>query len=88
MAQLRCNKCGRLVEVSEETLVLEECEFCASPEKLQGETVFFDPCEEEANPTIKPLLKRIFLFLEDEEWEKADEYCEKVLDIEDRTSVG
>ncbi len=27
-----------------------------------------------------PLLKRVFLFLEDGEWEDADEYCERVLD--------
>lgn len=28
-----------------------------------------------------PLLKRAFLFLEDGNWQSADEYCEKVLDI-------
>ena len=27
------------------------------------------------------LLKRAFMFLEDKEWDSADEYCEKVLDI-------
>lgn len=29
-----------------------------------------------------PLLKRAFMFLEDGDWSSADEYCEKVLDIE------
>ena len=29
-----------------------------------------------------PLLKRVFLFLEDGEWGRADEYCEKVLDMD------
>ncbi|MBR6776500.1 MAG: toll/interleukin-1 receptor domain-containing protein [Clostridia bacterium] len=29
-----------------------------------------------------PLLKRAFIFLEDGEWKSADEYCEKVLDID------
>ena len=29
-----------------------------------------------------PLLKRAFMFLEDQEWQRAEEYCEKVLDIE------
>lgn len=29
-----------------------------------------------------PLLKRVFMFLEDGNWQEADEYCEKVLDIE------
>lgn len=31
---------------------------------------------------IVPLLKRAFLFLEDGNWQSADEYCEKVLDID------
>jgi len=30
---------------------------------------------------IEPLLERVFMFLEDGEWSSADEYCEKVLDI-------
>lgn len=29
-----------------------------------------------------PLLKRAFMFLEDGEWDSANEYCEKVLDID------
>lgn len=31
---------------------------------------------------IAPLLKRAFMFLEDGNWASADEYCEKVLDID------
>ena len=30
---------------------------------------------------IEPLLKRIFMFLEDGDWRRANEYCEKVLDM-------
>ena len=33
-----------------------------------------------ADGNIKPLLERVFMFLEDGEWSEADEYCEKVLD--------
>ena len=29
-----------------------------------------------------PLLQRAFMFLEDEDWESANQYCEKVLDLE------
>lgn len=32
------------------------------------------------NSNTAPLLKRAFMFLEDGNWEEADEYCEKVLD--------
>ena len=34
------------------------------------------------NPAVTPLLKRAFLFLEDGDWQSADEYCEKVLDMD------
>ena len=34
------------------------------------------------NANVAPLLKRVFMFLEDEDWDSADEYCEKVLDID------
>ncbi len=33
-----------------------------------------------ANSGVAPLLKRISLFLEDGNWQEADEYCERVLD--------
>ena len=31
---------------------------------------------------VAPLLKRAFMFLEDRDWQNADEYCEKVLDMD------
>ena len=34
------------------------------------------------NSSVGPLLKRAFMFLEDGNWQDADEYCEKVLDQE------
>lgn len=34
------------------------------------------------NANTAPLLKRAFMFLEDGDWKSADEYCEKVLDID------
>lgn len=34
----------------------------------------------ESNAGTAPLLKRAFMFLEDCNWQEADEYCEKVLD--------
>ncbi|MEE0914596.1 MAG: TIR domain-containing protein, partial [Ruminococcus sp.] len=35
-----------------------------------------------ANTNTSPLLKRAFMFLEDGDWQSADEYCEKVLDLD------
>ncbi len=34
------------------------------------------------NANTAPLLKRAFMFLEDGDWRSADEYCEKVLDLD------
>ncbi len=34
------------------------------------------------NPSVDSLLERAFMFLEDRDWKSADEYCEKVLDID------
>ena len=34
------------------------------------------------NTNVTPLLKRVFMFLEDGDWVSANEYCEKVLDID------
>ena len=41
-----------------------------------------EPVVSAVAPNIAPLLKRAFMFLEDEEWNAADEYCERVLDID------
>ena len=43
------------------------------------ETVF---ASGNVNTNTAPLLKRVFMFLEDGDWNSANEYCEKVLDIE------
>lgn len=36
----------------------------------------------DTNTNITPLLKRAFIFLEDEEWKRADEFCEQVLNLD------
>lgn len=38
--------------------------------------------QQTSSANIAPLLKRAFMFLEDRDWESAEEYCEKVLDID------
>ena len=46
--------------------------------------------EERASENINtsPLLRRVFLFLEDGDWTKADEYCERVLDQEPENALA
>lgn len=38
------------------------------------------------NINIAPLIERVFMFLEDGEWDSANEYCEKVLDQEPKNA--
>lgn len=35
-----------------------------------------------ASANTAPLIKRVFMFLEDSKWSEANEYCEKVLDVD------
>lgn len=49
------------------------------PETVKETVVVQQPS---APTKTAPLLKRAFMFLEDGEWDNADEYCEKVLDME------
>lgn len=37
---------------------------------------------DKVSPEVLPLLKRAFLFLEDNDWKSADQYCERILDID------
>jgi len=48
-----------------------------TPKSAAKETVILS-----GNGSTAPLLKRVFLFLEDGNWAEADEYCEKVLDLD------
>jgi tetratricopeptide (TPR) repeat protein len=38
--------------------------------------------QQAAQTNTAPLLRRAFMFLEDSNWQSADEYCEKVLDLD------
>ncbi len=40
------------------------------------------------NANVNSLLKRITIFLEDEDYDKAEEYCQKVLDIDPENSMA
>lgn len=50
------------------------------PVQMVKETVVVQS-QQASSTNIAPLLKRAFMFLEDRDWESAEEYCEKVLDI-------
>ena len=51
-----------------------------SKDEPKTSTVVKETVVQSASTNVAPLLKRAFIFLEDEDWKSAEEYCEKVLD--------
>lgn len=55
----------------------------AQPEERNiGASLGIQPQNVNTAANTAPLIKRAYMFLEDGDWESADEYCEKVLDID------
>ncbi|MBQ1991900.1 MAG: toll/interleukin-1 receptor domain-containing protein, partial [Clostridia bacterium] len=52
------------------------------PQTVVREVVREVQSDDEYKPTVTPLLKRAFMFLEDGDWSSANDYCEKVLDLD------
>ena len=44
--------------------------------------------QQSAGPNVDSLLQRAFIFLEDGDWQSADEYCERVLDQAPKTALA
>ncbi len=56
----------------------------AAPKAVVKETVVVSG----GNANVAPLLKRVFMYLEDEDFDSADEYCERILDIDPENALG
>lgn len=56
----------------------------SKPKETKKETVVVNT----NSVTTVPLLQRVFMFLEDGNWNSADEYCEKVLDLEPQNALA
>lgn len=77
MALFKCQACGAPLEVRDGTEVAF-CPYCGMKQTLPKE-----PVQVMSDGTsVESLLKRAFMFLEDGEFEKANEYCDRVLDVE------
>ena len=48
----------------------------------ETKTVIIDESSMEARKSVTPLIQRAFIFLEDDNWDKVDEYVERILDID------
>lgn len=93
MAIIKCKMCGGNLISSENGFGV--CDSCGLQQSLtdnmnpSGKSSFDkylsfknNSQAEETESKIEPLIKRAFLFLEDGNWKSANEYCEKILDID------
>lgn len=80
MSKFCCIACGgTLIKKGDSGLYV--CEYCG--------TIQTDPSNSEKaknteiiRPNIEPIIKRTYMYLEDANWEKANEYADKILDID------
>lgn len=89
MATFKCKICGGTLEFKPGDTVAV-CDSCGTKQTIptfdgnERENLYVqengDKREESAN--VAPLLKRVFLFLEDGNFDEADKYCERILDQE------
>lgn len=93
MAIIKCRMCGGNIIPSENGFGV--CDSCGLQQLLSEQGVNyaqesgfqrFIPSNvasvHDNDEKIEPLIKRVFLFIEDGKWKNADEYCEKILDID------
>ncbi len=72
-------------------LVRGVCKILGVEEKKEAvveKTVVKETVVSESASKASSLLERAFIFLEDEEWESADKYFEKVLDLEPKNAMA
>lgn len=72
-----CSVCGKRFSGATELPVVE------NNQSVNEQTNNYDEkITSTTHPEIVPLLQRVGLFLEDNEFDRADEYCERILDME------
>ena len=90
MATFKCKMCDAVLNVRS-GVTIYECEYCGTKQTI---TLYEDDIavlsntdhrenvhsKENDSVSAEPLLKRAFLFLEDEDWGQAKIYCENALD--------
>ena len=75
-AHLQAQDMGKIGFINDLVRGIRKLSHTETPKTVIKETVTVS-----GSTNIAPLLKRVLIFLEDGDWKSADEYCEKVLDI-------
>lgn len=75
MKVYQCKMCNAVLNVEENNNIVV-CAYCGAQYDMQEEQ------EQDLLPSSEALLKRAAMFLEEGNFERANEYCEKVLDLD------
>ena len=80
----KCKMCGGDLDIKDGENITQ-CPYCGSYQTIPN-TEILETGNEKSK--VSSLLKRAFIFLEDGDFDKADDYCEKVLDIEPENALA
>ena len=83
MSIFKCKMCGGSLEVDDNQKVCV-CEYCGTRQTVPKYEDNYHKSADSENrdkPSTEVLLNRVTIFLADKNWENADKYCEKALDI-------
>ena len=83
---LQAQDMGKLGWLQDLTRGVEK--LCGKSADVQQTTNFVETANTAVNPTVASLLERTEMFLADGNWDSADSYCEKVLDIEPKNAMA
>ena len=85
-ARLQAQDLGKVGAIQDLLRGIEKIISMRKEEKSANEKIVIQQTAFQSNPTVDSYLERAFLFLEDGDWTSADEYCEKVLDIDPKNA--
>lgn len=88
MKQLTCEMCGSTDLLKQDGIFV--CQTCGTKYSVEeakkmiveGTVEIVGAVQVDKKNEVDALLKRVFMFLEEGQWEGAEEYCERVLDID------
>lgn len=83
-AHLQAQDMGKIGFINDVVRGIKKVLSASKPKETKKETVVVNT----NSATTTPLLQRVFMFLEDGNWNSADEYCEKVLDLEPQNALA
>ena len=83
-AHLQAQDMGKIGFINDVVRGIKKVLSANAPKDTKKETVVVNA----NSATTAPLLQRVFMFLEDGNWNSADEYCEKVLDLEPQNPLA